>query len=399
MPKPSSPPLSLTSDKFLTPRRGKPYRARARRQMPEFIASGAAGVAAADSNSPVKKTCGDNHFCLLKSIDQCCACADRRPVAERYSEYVDGFGEMLTAFRWKDYCYTCRAVQANGGQSGSGRGKGASGTKREDAAFADTPHPLTTLSAAAAAAPQLDGVFSSSSSIPFPASSPTARVFALAPTVSEFEPTFSNDHDSDSSDGSDTEDAGGADDPDFDSEEATVRAFISLVCDDSEMADWDPAPPARRELPSTSSAPWAKTCGEDHLCMLESTRWCCACEDRRPLAERYPEYIDGVGEVSTASRWKDYCPVCRAAHRSTDTNMDDDDDWAPFSEAGTSEWEWNALTDVDELDSSSGSDAGGADDADNASGRSRVSESGMSDWNSISPWDDQDDWSDVSDTG
>lgn len=46
-------------------------------------------------------------------------------------------------------------------------------------------------------------------------------------------------------------------------------------------------------------------------CRLTATPTCCACQDKRPHAEAYQAYIDGVGLVHRARRWQRYCWFCK----------------------------------------------------------------------------------------
>ncbi|KAI0129727.1 hypothetical protein BJ170DRAFT_285441 [Xylariales sp. AK1849] len=50
---------------------------------------------------------------------------------------------------------------------------------------------------------------------------------------------------------------------------------------------------------------WAET-----QCSL-TRKQCCSCSDARPIAESYPEYVDGSGWVLGATRWAHYCPGCK----------------------------------------------------------------------------------------
>ena len=52
-----------------------------------------------------------------------------------------------------------------------------------------------------------------------------------------------------------------------------------------------------------------KSCG--HICCKSALRSCCACMDRRPMADFYPKYVDGNGWVSSAPRHAGYCPFCK----------------------------------------------------------------------------------------
>lgn len=379
-----------------------------------------------------------NHLCLLEDTHQCCVCADGRPAAPRYSEHINGVGAAPTAVRWRNYCSVCRASHARAppplSQEGTAQ-PNASGLGWQDINFPGPAYPPSTKP-------------------PPHISVPTTAPVFLAPPHASHRFLHSDDQF-----------------PPPRRPKPYRRALLSPCSLTS------PAVVAATSAPQAK----AKACGSDHFCALESIPQCCACTDSRPVRTRYPEYVDGIGEVPTAFRWKDYCFACRAAHANVATALSgkgkvvsapkrEDISFAniprprtalpassarqitlassrpsvPFAsssptarvpssllttntdvedckyelslETGTSEWEWNAFTDVDELDSFRSSGESAAKDVDSADqadapysdpdseelvtrgSQSLVSESGMSDWTSVSG-DGRDEWSVLSDDG
>jgi hypothetical protein len=103
---PTRPAIAVTTKPRPHRHSQRPIRIRSESQNPFGNARTPERLGSGVASTRVTKTCG-HQYCDLTQ-PRCCSCMDMRPIASRYSMYVDGRGVVADPNRWTNYCPGCK---------------------------------------------------------------------------------------------------------------------------------------------------------------------------------------------------------------------------------------------------------------------------------------------------
>ncbi|KAJ3119741.1 hypothetical protein HK100_000167 [Physocladia obscura] len=225
-----------------------------------------------DSNK-VFKSCG--HACdLSPALVKCCACIDSRPfsVDKGYMCYIDGLGFTRNGTRYQHYCVCCKA--------------------RESISPTQPPPAFLWPSAPANVRKILKIIPRKANPI----------VVAVAPPTPPTTPIQKrmNKKGSKNTSAANSLNNCALPPPKIDPPKIDPAAFYRSFS----------YAQAKNNFTGDNVTSVIKAC--DHQCLLgQHIKYCCECEDKRPIMNWYEKYVDGEGIVKTASRHEFYCFMCK----------------------------------------------------------------------------------------